>query len=251
MLYNFKKQNFGGIKMGKITYNDLRYYAYSNDVICARPIKGIVVDFFGLGATVMYDEDTPLGCMFAEKGVLLLIPYNNPWAWMNPQAVAYTDELIDVLFDKYGLSEDTPIVSSGFSMGGLSAIVYCTHSKRTPVRCVANCPVCDLPFHFTERPDLPRTIYSAFFYADDFDKALEEASPLHLAQKGLLPDIDYHIFHCSKDSAVNISAHSERFIAAMNGKRVCYTVVPDQDHCQLPQKEWDMYISSLTAPFED
>ena len=236
--------------MNRINYDNLRSYAYCNDKICTQPIKGIVVDFFGLGATVMYDEDTPLGCMFAEKGVLLLIPYNNPWAWMNPQAVAYTDELIDVLFDKYGLSEDTPIVSSGFSMGGMSGITYCAYAKRTPVRCVANCPVCDLPFHFTERPDLPRTIYSAFFYADDFDKALEAASPLHLAQNGALPDIYYDIFHCDKDAAVNIDAHTRKLLPFLNKDKMRFTVVADKGHCELPQREWDMYIASLIAPFD-
>ena len=198
--------------MKQITYDKLRYFAYSNDKICTQPIKGIVIDFFGLGATVMYDEDTPLGKMFAEKGVILLVPYNNPWAWMNQQAVDYTDELVDVLFEHYGLSEDTKIVSSGFSMGGMSSITYSAYATRTPVRVVANCPVCDLPFHYTERPDLPRTIYSAFFNCEDFDKALEDASPLHLAQKGALPDIFYDIFHCSADMAVNIDAHSGKLI---------------------------------------
>ena len=57
--------------------------------------------------------------------------------------------------------ENIPVVSTGGSMGGQSALVYCAYSKRTPVACVANCPVCDTVFHFTERPDLPRTLYSA------------------------------------------------------------------------------------------
>ncbi len=237
--------------MNKINYENLRFYAYCNDKICTRPVKGMVIDFFGLGAAVMYDEDTPLGKIFAEKGVILLIPYNNPWAWMNKQAVAYTDELVDVLFDKYDLPSDTPIVSSGFSMGGLSSIVYCAYAKRTPIRCVANCPVCDLPLHYTERPDLPRTIYSAFYFCDDLDDALKSASPIHLAQRNMLPDIQYDIFHCDKDSAVNISWHSEKFVSKMQGKDLRYTIVPDQDHCCLPQKEWDMYVASLLAPFEN
>ena len=33
----------------------------------------------------------------ADKGIACLIPYLNPWNWMNRQAVAYTDELIAVL----------------------------------------------------------------------------------------------------------------------------------------------------------
>ena len=237
--------------MKRITYDTLRYYAYSNDKICTRPMKGMVIDFFGLGATVMYDEDTPLGKMFAEQGVILLIPYNNPWAWMNPQAVAYTDELVEVLFEHYQLPEDTKIVASGFSMGGMSSITYCAHAKRTPVRCVANCPVCDLPFHFTERPDLPRTIYSAFFNCEDLDEALKDASPLHLAQNGALPDIFYDIFHCDKDMAVNIDAHTRRLVPLLNKDKLRFTVVAGKGHCELPQDEWDMYVSSMLAPFKE
>ena len=41
-----------------ITFNSLRNYAYCNERICKRPIRGIVISFFGLRASQMYDEDT-------------------------------------------------------------------------------------------------------------------------------------------------------------------------------------------------
>lgn len=86
-----------------ITINNLRNFAYCNNQICIKPIKGMVVSFFGLGGATIFNEDTEEGCRYAEKGILYLVPYQNPWAWMNKQTVDYTDELIDVLFKEYNL----------------------------------------------------------------------------------------------------------------------------------------------------
>ena len=41
-----------------ITYETLRSFAYVNDNVCTRPIKGIVLNFFGLGGDEMYSEET-------------------------------------------------------------------------------------------------------------------------------------------------------------------------------------------------
>ena len=113
---------------------------------------------------------------------------------MNRHTVDYTDELIDVLFREYDLPENLPIVSTGLSRGGLSALVYTAYAKRTPVACVANCPVCDLPYHYTERPDLPRTLYSAFgTYTGTLDEAMRSASPMHIVDK-LPVSTAYYVF---------------------------------------------------------
>ena len=160
-----------------ITYGNLHDFTYSNDKSCKTTIKGIVISFSGLGDADMYFEDTDEGKFYAEKGILYVIPYNNPWAWMNKQTVNYTDEIIDVLVAKYHLRDDIPIVLTGGSMGGQSALVYANYIKRTPVACVANCPVCDLVFHYTERPDLPRTLYSAFYHENgSVEEVLKKAS---------------------------------------------------------------------------
>ena len=223
-----------------ITINNLRSFAYSNDQICRKPIKGIVVYFYGLGGQFLFDEDTEEGVRFAEEGILFLIPYQNPWAWMNRQTVALTDELLDVLFTAYDLPETTPVVSTGKSMGGLSALVYTKYAKRTPVACVTNCPVCDLPFHFTERPDLPRTLYSAFYsYEGTLEEALRSASPMHLE---LPEETEYTIFHCEEDQAVNKQIHSDRLVEKMSQThRIRYYPVPERGHCDLTEEMWQMY----------
>ena len=127
-----------------INYENLRSFAYVSDKICEKPIKGIVVDLFGLGDMTMFWEDPDIAEECAKAGILYVIPYNNPWAWMNPQSIAFTDEIMDVIFEKYGLEENTPVVAVGGSMGGLASLVYTKYAKRTPVACLANCPVCDL-----------------------------------------------------------------------------------------------------------
>ncbi|MBR4866756.1 MAG: hypothetical protein IKU11_08705, partial [Clostridia bacterium] len=127
----------------KICYNDLRMYTYSNDTLIHEKIKGIVIQFTGLGGTSMWKEDPEIAIRMAEEGIVFLFPYINPWAWMNRDAVAYTDAVVDALFEHYALDDETPIISTGGSMGGLCGLVYTRYAKRTPKACAVNCPVCD------------------------------------------------------------------------------------------------------------
>lgn len=238
MIFYANFMYLGGTFMEKIiTMENLRNFAYCNDQICKKPIKGLVVFFYGLGSAQMYYEDTEEGRKYAEKGILYLVTYHNPWAWMNRQTVDFVDEIIDVLFKEYNLPNDMPIVSSGGSMGGLSALVYTAYAKRTPVSCVVNCPVCDLPYHFTERYDLPRTLYSAFgTYEGTMDEALRTASPIHLVEK-MPENTDYYIFHCEEDKAVNKQKHSDRFVKKMQEKHnITYFSIPGRGHCSLTEE---------------
>ena len=225
-----------------INSQNLRSFAYTNEGLIKGKIKGVVLDFFGLGGMAMFKEDTGTGIFYAERDVLFVLPYSNPWGWMNKDEVALTDEILDVLFEKYGLDDSTPVISTGGSMGGLACIVYTKYAKRTPVGCVANCPVCDLVYHFTEREDLPRTIYSAFFHYDcTFEEALKSASPLHLAPS-LPKETKYVIFHCEKDEAVNIDKHSVRFVDELSKTRdIEFIRVPDKGHCDLGEENVKRY----------
>lgn len=227
-----------------ITYANLRNFAYTNDQICTRPIRGVVLFFTGLNGCAVYNEDAEESRFFAERGILYIIPYNNPWAWMNRQAVAYTDEILDVLFRALALPADMPVISTGKSMGGLSAIVYTAYAKRTPTACITNCPVCDAVYHYTERPDLPRTLYSALFsYEGSLDTALRSISPLHLVKR--LPYVRYHIFHCEEDMAVSLQQHSRPFAEAMTqlGHHITLETVPDRGHCDLPEEVYARFLT--------
>lgn len=230
-----------------ITYETLRNFAYSNDQLIKCKIKGIVLNFYGLGGMTIHSTDPGDALEYAEKGIIYVIPYYNPWSWMNKQAVAYTDEIISVLCEKYGLDSSVKIVSTGGSMGGLSALVYCAYAKITPCACVANCPVCDLPYHFTERPDLPRTLYSAFGeYDGDMQSALRSCSPLHLVEK--MPNISYTVFHCTNDKSVNLEQHSARFVEAMReSHQITFNTVPLRGHCDLSAEARVDYNQAILA----
>ena len=233
-----------------ITYETLRNFAYSNDSLIKGKIKGIVLNFYGLGGMTIHNTDPGDALEYAEQGIIYVIPYYNPWSWMNKQAVAYTDEIISVLCEKYGLGPSVKIVSTGGSMGGLSALVYCAYAKITPCACVANCPVCDLPYHFTERPDLPRTLYSAFGeYDGDMQSALRSCSPLHLVEK--MPNISYTVFHCDEDKSVNLEQHSKRFVEAMReSHQITFNTVPLRGHCDLSAEARVRYNQAILKALE-
>ena len=234
-----------------ITYDNLRSYAYSSDKICAKPIRAIALNFLGLNGCGIYNEDTPEALFFKDHNILYVVPYTNPWSWMNRQALDYTEEVLDVLFERYSLPDDTPIISMGGSMGGLSSIVYSKYAKRTPVAVAANCPVCDLVRHFHERPDLPKSMYSAFWYEDgDMETALKAHSPLHLAES--LPDIPYHIFHCAEDKSVNIDVHSRRFVEKMRalGRDITFDMVESRGHCDLTDEMKNKYLTYVIQEAE-
>lgn len=233
-----------------ITKDSLGSFCYSNLPHIKGAIKGICVSFRGLGGAAMISDDTKVEALrptveralrLAEEGIVFLVPYLNPWNWMNEEAVKTTDALIDAVIDSCALSEDIRVISTGGSMGGMCALTYMVYARRTPVACVANCPVCDVPFHFTERPDLPRTFYSAYFNSGmSIDEALRTHSPLHLADK--LPDAKYYIFHCEADRAVNIDAHSRKLVEALGGRlTLVFHTVPERGHCDLSPEAAQMY----------
>ncbi len=224
----------------QITKESLRNFAYCNINVCKKPLVGVAVSFFGLGgsASVIHHDDSPDGVRWGEQGVLYVQPYHNPWAWMNRQTVAFVDEILDVVFAMYDLPEDFPIVYYGSSMGGQSALVYTAYAKRSPVACVVDCPVCDLLFHYSERPDLPRTLYSAFgTYEGSLQAALATASPLHLIDK-MPKSTQYVVYHGEQDPMVHKQTHSDRFVQAMQAShRIEYHTIPDGGHCDMPP-EW-------------
>lgn len=221
-------------------------FAYTNQELLKDSPKGIALSFHGLNGSAMIQEHTSFAYACAEKDVLLVMPYDNPWSWMNDQAVKMVDALITAIQEKYG--KDLPVVSTGGSMGGLSALIYSRYSSHRIVACAANCPVCDLPFHFTERPDLPRTITSAVsHYEGTMEAAIEGLSPLHQVEK--LPRIPYIVFHCEKDQAVNKEKHSDRLVHAMRQAQHCitYVPVPDKGHCDLSPEAKAQYEAFILA----
>lgn len=224
-----------------IRKDNLASFAYTNEPLLQQSPQAVALDFHGLNMNQMLQEHSEKARLYAQRGVLLVVPYDNPWSWMNSVAVAETDAIVDAVYAKLSLSDRVPLLSTGGSMGGLSALVFSARSARPVAGCAANCPVCDLPYHYTERPDLPRTILSAFWHEGDIERAILASSPLHLVAD--LPRIPYYIVHGTADKAVNLQRHSLPLVEAMRGRGldVRFTAVEGMEHCALPEKEAQCY----------
>jgi dipeptidyl aminopeptidase/acylaminoacyl peptidase len=74
------------------------------------------------------------------------------------------------------------------------------------------------------------------------DKALESRSPYHLIGSKM-PKIPYRVFHCDKDGAVNIDAHSRKLVQKMeeNGYEVSLRVVTGRGHCDFDLEAKEEY----------
>lgn len=223
-----------------ITYENLRTYAYSNDKQIQGTIRRIVIYFTGMGCDDRFDGTLEEGDWLAEQNIAYLIPYGNPWAWMNPKQVQLANTVIDVLCEHYGLPENTPVVSAGLSMGGHGALLYSIYAKRKPIACVTNCPVCDLFRMPSEHADAYSSFYSAFCdETGTMEEILQRHTPLHLAEAELFPKIPYTIFQCSKDLLVPQTYHADQMVELLrkHGYTVDYRMVPDKGHCDLPPEE--------------
>ena len=219
----------------EINKETLNLYAYTNEEYINGAIKGVVLEFHGLGSTEMRKKPCDLELECAKNNILTIYPYYGTWSWMNKTAVSFVDKVIEVACEKHSLDvNEIPIISTGGSMGGHSSLVYTRYAKITPKACFADCPVCDFKFHATEREDLPRTIYLAFVDDEDgLERAIEKHSAYHLADS--MPKIPYYIIHGTCDRAVNKEAHSDRFVAKMRecGHDVTYVEVEGMEHCYM------------------
>lgn len=234
----------------KVAWETLPFFCEANVLALKEPVRGIVVQHHGLGNIAFSGGFQPeWNKGLAEKGIIAVHPLCNPWSWMNDASVRLADRLVDCLIEHYGLAADVPVCSAGGSMGGLCSLVYARYSRKNVISAVANCPVCDLPFHYTERPDLPRTLTSAFADAPDFDAALRAHSPLHLVPE--MPDINYFVAHSTDDKAVNKERHSDRFVAAMReaGRHIVYEISEGTGHCQLLPEVQAKYDAANEAAF--
>jgi dipeptidyl aminopeptidase/acylaminoacyl peptidase len=203
------------------------------------PVRGIVLRFSGLGATALKGEADPMEMEWGDAGGLVVLPYYDPWAWMNPATRAFVDELVDGVRARYKLDPATPVIATGGSMGGHAALAYSMFTRHKVAGCMALCPVCDLAYHYTERPDLPRTLHQAFGSYGDIQAALEANSPCHQIER--LPDIPYLIVHGAQDQSVAKARHSDKLVAALRarGLKVNYWEQPGMGHCQ--PLNWPLY----------
>ena len=220
--------------------------AWTGEDYLGSPIKAIILRFSGLGGTEgMKTSADPQELEWANAGGLVVLPYHNPWAWMNRAAIDFVDELIDAILAKSGLPATLPIIATGGSMGGHGALTYSLKSRHPVARCLAVCPVTDLVYHYGERRDLPRTLHSAFGSYGNIEAALREYSPLHQAEK--MPDIPYMLVHGEKDVAVSKAHHGDPFCRTLKqaGRNLTYLELANMEHCG----PWDFASFQATTDF--
>jgi pimeloyl-ACP methyl ester carboxylesterase len=212
---------------------NIKQFAWVGDAYLNKHIQGVVIQFHGLGYNGMKQDADHEELELADAGALNVFPYYGPWSWMNKEACSRVNGLIEEIYTKYELSDQVPLILRGGSMGGMSALVYSCYAQRPVKACAVNCPVTDLPYHFTEREDLPRTLHQAF---DHYNMPLEDAmklhSPIHLLHS--LPNIPYLFIHGDQDQAVNKQMHSDILTAEMKarGLSVDYIEAEGMGHCQ-------------------
>ena len=228
--------------MNYIHIGNIADFAYTNEHLLGNPPVGIVPYLHGLGRGQRLKEDLEGGIYLAKRDILLVYPYSCTWGWANEETMGYIDECVDVFLAKYG--DTLPMCIAGGSMGGFSALVYACTTKRKLVACAADCPVCDLPRQFEEKPETRQTIYTAYYGEKDFLSAIKERSPV--ANIAKFPHIPYYINHGYGDTAVPKTQHSDLFVSLMRsaGYDVTYAQ-PDTAHCKYTEESFANYYGFM------
>lgn len=228
------KSQVGGKRMYDIHERNLHQFAYTNAGQLSA-IRGVVVNFHGLNRGLeMMDAPDRLAADCTGAQLLYIFPYLNPWCWMNAAALHTVDRILDAAWRAYELPSGLPLCSAGRSMGGQCALIYSAFGARRPASCAVNCPVCDMHYHYSERSDVPRTMYSAFCGADvPIPEAISRADPR--SQLDRLPSIPYYFVHCEADTKVSKQRHSDVLVESMRarGLDVQYVGLPGRDHIDL------------------
>lgn len=218
--------------MNHMNWDNLEYFAFVNtDTLVGKP-KGVVMDFHGFSDATMFEKSNEFARYMGKRGILYVFPYYSVWAWMSKASIAYIEEVIDVVWEHYGLDDDTPFVPQGGSMGGMTASMYCIMGKRKPVACAMNCPVSNLE-RISRSKAIRRSVYSAHILDErPIEKVIDELSPLNNVSK--FPKIPYFAVYGSLDEGMNEEVASE-FETAMLGaghdfKRI---TVEGMGHCNL------------------
>ena len=69
----------------------IEQFAWTNAGFLNGPIRGVILEFPGLGAMGMKGEGpNATELEWGQAGGLAVTPFQDPWGWMNPQTAAFT-----------------------------------------------------------------------------------------------------------------------------------------------------------------
>ena len=199
--------------------------------------RGLVLEFPGHGGGSCLGGSMDFGPYhgdyaqkLADDRLLLCYTFPGPWSWMNRGSVRLIDLLVDTLQEIYSLTEDTPLITSGGSMGGLGSLIYTADTRHHVTACVAACPCYDVPGSLFNRESFPRSLLSAVACYDmPFEDALKTISPLHRLSD--LRDVPYFITCNGQDQCFPADG-MHRFLDAMKQRGLTVTLcdMPDLPH---------------------
>lgn len=208
-------------------------YAFINIDTLKRPIKAVCVDFHGYTDATIYSESPARAKVLGEKGIVWVFPYYSVWAWMSRPSQEFNEQVLDAVYRKLQISDNTPLIITGGSMGGLTALCYLVYGKRKAVACAVNCPVTDMTKFFDLVPNTRRAILSAHILDErPLIEIMDVYSPVNLIDK--LPEIPYLLIYGEKDELITknfISQMLEKMSAA--GHNVTHLLQKEMTHCDI------------------
>ena len=94
-----------------INKDTLNYFARTNEKVLTGPIRGVVLEFPGLGGgscmggvDAVGEYTAAYGLRCGRENILLAYVFTGPWSWMNDSAVKITDAVVDAIWERYGLT---------------------------------------------------------------------------------------------------------------------------------------------------
>lgn len=213
--------------MNPINKDNILTYAFVNFDTLKLPVKAVCIDFHGYTDATRFTESSRLASDLGNRGIAYVFPYYSVWAWYSKSSRIYNEMVLDAVFDKLG---NAPLIVSGGSMGGMTALMYAIEGKRKPVGCVVNCPVTDTELIF-ENDSIRPAILSAHI---EEGLNLKAFSPV--CRINDLLDIKYFAVFGGKDECIT-DKYFLPFNEKMQGKNYEYYIEEQMPHCDISNFE--------------
>lgn len=208
-------------------------YAFVNFDTLKRPVKAVCMEFHGYTDATMYEKSPAKAKIMGGQGIAWIFPYYSVWAWMERSSQEFNEQVLDAVYRKLQISDDTPLIITGGSMGGLTALCYLVYGKRKAAACALNCPVTDMTKFFDLVPSARRAILSAHILEERPLRAIMDGySPVNLVDK--LPKIPYLLIYGEKDELITKN-FMPRMLEKMSvsGHNVTHLLQKDMTHCDI------------------
>ncbi len=224
-----------GDDMTHITKDNLENYAFVNLDTLTYPVRAVCVCFHGFTDDTVFEKSPRQAKELGEKGIAWVFPYFSVWAWYSDNSRKFNEQVLDAVYDKLALSDDIPLISSGGSMGGMTAFMYCIDGKRKPSACAMNCPVTDTRAHFENNFYIRRAIMDAHIDKEEaMPEFLKGISPIYRIAD--FPDIPVFALFGGRDTCITEKEYAP-FIEKMKVKNIKAVISENMEHCDTDNNE--------------